>query len=86
MAFSAMPFRDNNIKTLLLDQRAPLHIPRSVRSNITKELLYYMGRILTFNPQKRIGVKELYELDWMTEKTGKAGTDDAGKAGSSQQD
>ena len=73
MVCSAMPFRDNNIKTLLLDQRAPLHIPRAVRGTISQELLAYLGRIMTFNPQKRIGVKELYELEWINDKKLKDG-------------
>ena len=30
MACSSMPFRDSNIKTLLLDQRAPLHIHKNL--------------------------------------------------------
>lgn len=77
MVCSAMPFRDNNIKTLLLDQRAPLHIPRSVRSTISKEMLAYLGRILTFNPQKRANVQECYDLDWMMERSMKVTPEDA---------
>lgn len=68
MVCSAMPYRDNNIKTLLLDQRQPLHIPRNVRSTITKELLMYLGRILTFNPQKRATVNECFDMDWLNDR------------------
>lgn len=64
MACSSMPFRDSNIKTLLLDQRAPLHIPSAVRGTISQGLLDFLNRILTFNPAKRTTVNELKELAW----------------------
>jgi len=64
MACSSMPFRDNNIKTLLLDQRAPLHIPSAVRQSITPQLLDILGKILTFNPAKRIKIQELKQEPW----------------------
>lgn len=65
MVCSAMPFRDNNIKTLLLDQRAPLHIPRNVRPTISKELLTCLGKVMTFNPAKRINLNQLWNDDWI---------------------
>lgn len=65
MACSSMPYRDSNIKTLLLDQRAPLHIPSAVRGTITKELLEVLGRILTFNPYKRTTLDEMKTLTWI---------------------
>lgn len=59
-----MPFRDSNIKTLLLDQRAPLHIPSAVRGTISQSLLDFVNRVLTFNPAKRANLAELRELPW----------------------
>jgi len=64
MACSSMPFRDSNIKTLLLDQRAPLHIPSAVRGTISQSLLDFVNRVLTFNPAKRANLAELRELPW----------------------
>lgn len=64
MACSSMPFRDSNIKTLLLDQRAPLHIPSAVRSTITKELLETFAKILCFNPEKRYNFEEVKNTSW----------------------
>lgn len=75
MACSSMPFRDSNIKTLLLDQRAPLHIPSAVRNSISKEILDYMGRILTFDAEKRAKLDELKTLPWIK---GSAGTPSGG--------
>lgn len=64
MACSSMPFRDSNIKTLLLDQRAPLHIPSAVRNTITKELLDIFARVLCFNPEKRATLDEVRNATW----------------------
>lgn len=64
MACSSMPFRDSNIKTLLLDQRAPLHIPSAVRPTITKELLDCFAKILMFNPEKRFNFEEIKAMPW----------------------
>jgi len=64
MACSSMPFRDSNIKTLLLDQRAPLHIPSAVRNTISQSILDYLGKILVFNPEKRSTLPELKTLPW----------------------
>ena len=64
MACSSMPFRDSNIKTLLLDQRAPLHIPSAVRPTITKELLDCFAKILMFNPEKRYNFEEIKAMPW----------------------
>merc|ERR1719219_181072 len=64
MACSSMPFRDSNIKTLLLDQRAPLHIPSAVRATITHQILEFLGRVLVFNPAKRVSLSELKTLRW----------------------
>ena len=64
MACSSMPFRDSNIKTLLLDQRAPLHIPSAVRNTISQSILDYLGKILVFNPEKRSTLVELKTLPW----------------------
>lgn len=65
-----MPFRDSNIKTLLLDQRAPLHIPSAVRSTISNQILEFLGRVLVFNPAKRVSINELKTLKWYTEDVG----------------
>merc|ERR1719361_1224383 len=64
MVCSAMPFRDINIKTLLLDQRQPLHIPSAVRNTISQSILDYLGKILVFNPEKRATLVDLKMLPW----------------------
>jgi len=64
MACSSMPFRDSNIKTLLLDQRQPLHIPSAVRNTISQSILDYLGKILVFNPEKRATLVDLKMLPW----------------------
>jgi len=64
MACSSMPFRDSNIKTLLLDQRAPLHIPSAVRGVLSQSLLEFMNKVLTFNPAKRVSMADIVQLPW----------------------
>jgi len=64
MACSSMPYRDSNIKTLLLDQRAPLHIPSAVRGTISQSILDFLAKILVFNPSKRSVFAELKALPW----------------------
>ena len=63
MICSSMPFRDNNIKTLLADQviltiyyvtlthnfqRAPLHIPSSILPGLSTEIKVEVGIFLIF--------------------------------------
>merc|ERR1712223_1824812 len=61
-----MPFRDHNLRTLLIDQKAPLDIPRNVKENTSEHLIDYLDRILVFEPDKRLPVEYLIEHDWLT--------------------
>jgi len=65
MICSSMPFRDNNIKTLLADQRAPLHIPSSILPNLSSEIKDLILKILSFDCEKRINMNGIRNHRWL---------------------
>merc|ERR1712139_116457 len=65
MACSSMPFRDSNIKTLLLDQRAPLHIPSAVLPGLSTEIKDLVLKILCFDNEKRITMNAIRSHRWL---------------------
>ncbi|CBY23229.1 unnamed protein product [Oikopleura dioica] len=68
MICSSMPFRDSNIKTLLSDQRAPLHIPSSILPSLSKELKDLLLHILSFDHNRRITMEQIFKSRWMNKK------------------
>ena len=69
MSCSSMPFRDTNIKTLVRDQREPLHIPSRVASTINPSLRDLLGKVLNFDLYKRYSMKEIKGHSWYLGKT-----------------
>lgn len=65
MCCSSMPFRDGNIKTLLSDQKAPLHIPRSVINTLSPDLKDLLLKILNFNLEQRYTMAKIKEHGWI---------------------
>jgi len=65
MICSSMPFRDNNIKTLLADQRAPLHIPSSILPGLSTEIKDLILKILCFDNEKRITMNAIRSHRWL---------------------
>ena len=66
MCCSSMPYRDGNIKTLIADQKAPLHIPRSVTNTLPHDLKDLLMKILNFNLDRRYDMTKIKEHEWMT--------------------
>jgi len=65
MICSSMPFRDSNIKTLLSDQRAPLHIPSTILPGLSREMKELLLKVLSFDHEKRIRMNDLRNDKWM---------------------
>lgn len=65
MCCSSMPFRDGNIKTLLSDQKAPLHIPSSVASTIADDARDLLTKILNFRLEERYTLPRIKDHAWM---------------------
>ena len=70
MTCSSMPFRDTNIKTLVRDQREPLHIPSRLASSFNPNLKDMLSKILNFDLSKRYGLKEIKSHVWYNASTG----------------
>lgn len=64
MTCSSMPFRDTNIKTLVKDQREPLHIPSRLSSSFNVNLKDMLSKVLSFDLSKRYGLKEIKAHVW----------------------
>ena len=64
MCCSSMPFRDTNIKTLLKDQKEPLHIPSKLTATFNPSLKDLISRILAFDITKRYGMAQLQLHPW----------------------
>ena len=64
MCCSSMPFRDTNIKTLLKDQKEPLHIPSKLTATFNPSLKDLISRILCFELPKRYGMNEIQQHAW----------------------
>lgn len=64
MSCSSMPFRDTNIKTLLKDQKEPLHIPSKLVATYNPNLKDLLSKILCFDLAKRFGMKEIKTHPW----------------------
>lgn len=65
MTIGCMPYRDHNLRTLLIDQKAPLDIPRSVLDTISEHLIDYLKRNLMFDHEKRLPVSFLMKHEWL---------------------
>jgi len=65
MICSSMPFRDNNIKTLLADQRAPLHIPSSILPGLSTEIKDLILKLLCFESERRIIMTGIKSHRWL---------------------
>ena len=67
MVCSSMPFRDTNIKTLLKDQKEPLHIPNKLTAKFNLVLKDLLSNILCFDLSKRYGLREIRAHPWYTQ-------------------
>lgn len=59
-----MPFRDSSIKTLIKDQREPLHIPSAMVKTFDESLKDLLTSIMFFDLAKRYGMKEIKAHPW----------------------
>ncbi|CAK8693115.1 testis-specific serine/threonine-protein kinase 1-like [Clavelina lepadiformis] len=69
MACSSMPFRDSNIKMLLLDQKEPLHIPSSLVNAFNPVLKDLLCKILCVDLTQRYGIPEIRTHQWFLKKS-----------------
>ena len=66
MCCSSMPFRDTNIKTLLKDQKEPLHIPSKLSRSFNSSLKDLLTKILCFDLSKRYDMPQIKKHPWFT--------------------
>ena len=72
MACASMPFRDTNIKTLVKDQKAPLHVPSHLVGSFDPQLRDILERIMSFDLAKRYHIDDIKKHAWYNRVQGSA--------------
>lgn len=70
MACAMMPFRDGNIKTLMMDQSRPLQYPSRFQKSLTTSMKDLMQKMLTHDIDTRSSLQEAMNHPWNAEALG----------------
>lgn len=65
MACHMMPYRDDNVKILMNEQKQPLIYPNQIRDSIAPMLKTFIGELLTYDLAKRPDIKQIKSSPWL---------------------
>ena len=60
-----MPYRDNNVRLLMLDQKMPLRYGSKLEKTLSDEVKALMQGILTYEIKKRLNLPKIQQYPWV---------------------
>jgi len=65
MCCGIMPYRDNNVRLLMLDQKMPLRYGSKLEKTLSDEVKALMQGILNYEMKKRLNLPRIQQYPWV---------------------